>query len=150
MVVILRTVQEIWKELDESSGDYEATAAGKLQSDHSYEKIPLKFVREIQAMIYYDPGKSIWSIASDMGISYPVGSTIFITNHEGWEERPYCKAFEQAQTSPPTKHALNILRWEKFLLVSDCELTEQALAFSVPKRCTAIDKNRTPSLHHGV
>ena len=37
-----------------------------------------------------------------------------------------------------------------FLLGSDSELTEQALVYSVPTRCTDIDENQTPSLHHRV
>ena len=42
---------------------------------------------------------------------------IFITGHEGQEEKLYSKAFEQTQASPPTKHALIFLRWEKLLMV---------------------------------
>ena len=38
----------------------------------------------------------------------------FITGHEGPEERPHCKAFQQTQTSPPTEHILVFLRWKKF------------------------------------
>ena len=52
-----------------------------------------------------------------------------------------CKASQQTQVSPSTKHALVFLRWEKFHPGSDGDLTEQPLVSSVLKKCTDIDKN---------
>ena len=64
-----RTVQRIRKELEESNGDYEGTAARKLPSNRSDKKRTPEFVGEIQTMIGNDPSKSIRSIARDMGVS---------------------------------------------------------------------------------
>ena len=40
---------------------------------------------------------------------------VFITGHEGQEERLHCIAFEQTKAFPPTEHALVFLRCEKFV-----------------------------------
>ena len=53
--VNLSTMQRIQKEMGESNGDYEDTAAQKSHSDHSEKKKPPKFVGEIQAMTNNDP-----------------------------------------------------------------------------------------------
>ena len=55
--------------LVESNGDYEGTAARKTHFDRSDKKRIPQFVAEIQATIDNIPGKSIRSIARDMGVS---------------------------------------------------------------------------------
>ena len=62
---------------------------------------------------------------------------IFITGHEGQEERPCSKAFQQTQASYPTKHALAFHKREKLLTESNGELTK-LLIYSVSTRCTDI------------
>ena len=69
LIVNLRTVQKIQKELNEFRDDYESTAAPKSHSDHSDEKWTPKFVGEIQAMIDNDPSESIRSIAKNTEMS---------------------------------------------------------------------------------
>ena len=64
-------MKRIWKELDESNGDYKGTAAEKPHSDHSDNKRTPKFIAEIQAMIDNHPCKSIRSIeVSELLIRY--------------------------------------------------------------------------------
>ena len=71
--VNLRTVLRIRKKLDESNGDYKATAAWKPHSDCSDKERTPKFVGKIQIMIDYDPSKLIRSLARHMGISeFPI------------------------------------------------------------------------------
>ena len=129
--------------------------------------IPISPISKIQAMIHNDPRKSIRSIARDMRVPeflirqvvhediwyflYKMRKGQFlITVHEGLEERQFCKAFQPTQESPSTEHALLFLRWEKFPLGSDSELTEQLLACSVPTRYTDSHENQTPSQYHCV
>ena len=58
--------------------------------------------------------------------------------------------FQQTQESPSFGHDLIFLRWEKFMSGTDYELREQRLACPVNTRYTVINKNKTPSSHHGV
>ena len=53
-----KTMQNLWKELDESNGDYEGTAAWKSHSDRPDKKRTPEFVAEIQAMIDNDSFKA--------------------------------------------------------------------------------------------
>ena len=48
----------------------------------------------------------------------------FITGHEGQDERPDCKAFEQTQVPPPMKNLFILSDEKKYLLGPDGELTE--------------------------
>ena len=61
----LRTVQKIWKELDEFNSNYKITAA---QKPHSDLKGTSEFVGETQAIIHEDPSKSIKSKVRDMEV----------------------------------------------------------------------------------
>ena len=58
LLVNLRTVQKIRKELNESNGDYEGTAGWKSHSGH-FDMKKTELIGEIQAMIDDDPSKSI-------------------------------------------------------------------------------------------
>ena len=89
------TVERIWKDLNESNGDYKGMAGEKPPSDLSDKKRNFEFVGKIQPTIENDPSKSFRSIARDMEVS--AGKhlvfliedekvSIFITAHEGWEE----------------------------------------------------------------
>ena len=107
-----------------------------------------------------DPRKSIKFIARDMSnfwVSYQVGRAerhlvfliqdekgpIFITDHEGQEEKLCCKVFKQIQVSQ-TKHDLVFLRWGKFPPGSECELTKQLLVCSVPTNALIMMKTKHP------
>ena len=61
--------------------------------------------------------------------SYKMKKSKFLSDHEGQEERPRCKAFEQTQGSPLTKHTSVFLRWEKFMPGSDSEYNNRWLGF---------------------
>ena len=52
-------MERIRKELNDSIGNYESTAARNIHSDYSDEKETTEFVDEIQAMTDNDPSKSI-------------------------------------------------------------------------------------------
>ena len=63
---------------------------------------------------------------------------IFISDHEGQDERPCRIAFQQIQAYVPIEHALPFLRLENFLPGSDGKHTQQPLACSVSARSTDI------------
>ena len=69
MDLSLGSVKKIRKELNESNGDYEGTAAQKPHSVRSEKKRALKFLGETQVMIDNDHSKSIRSLARNMGVS---------------------------------------------------------------------------------
>ena len=96
-------------------------AARKPHSDRSDKKRTPEFVAEIQAMIVNNPSKSISSITRDMGVyeflirqivhkdiwyfKYKFRKWQFLSQAMMDKRKEYCKAFEQTQKSPPTKHA---------------------------------------------
>ena len=63
--VNIKTVQRIWKKLNESNGDYEGATAWKLYSDCSDKKTP-EFLDKIQTLIEHDTSKWIRSITRNM------------------------------------------------------------------------------------
>ena len=67
--VNMRTMQRIWKEMDEFNGCYENMLVEKSHFDRSDKKITPGFVCKIQSMIDNDHRKLIRSIAGDMGAS---------------------------------------------------------------------------------
>ena len=70
--------------------------------------------------------------------------------NERQEKRLCCIAFEQTQAPTPIRYALVYFRLENILPGSDSELIKQTFVCCVPTRCTDIDENQTPSVHHGV
>ena len=68
----------------------------------------------------------------------------FIIGHDGQVEIAYCKVFQQTEASPSNEHALVFLRWEKILLGSHGELTEQQSICSIFTRCTDYDEIKNP------
>ena len=119
-------------------------------------------------MIDNDPNKLISSKARDIGVSgffiwqevqediryfsYKMKKKrpIFITGHQGEEEKLRYNAFEQIQASLPTEQALFFLRWEKYLPRSDNKLHEKHLGYFVSITYSAIDENQTSSLRNCV
>ena len=55
------TEQNIWKDLEETNGDYQGKVVLKPHSDHSDKRRIPEFIGDIQAIIENDPSKSIKS-----------------------------------------------------------------------------------------
>ena len=125
-------MQRIWKELDESNSNYEDNSS-------SNKKRTPKFVGEIQAMIDNNPSKLIRSmVVSEFLIRQVVFEDIWYFLYKmrkGQFSLQVIKDKKKDHTAKPGP---------------DGELTEIPLACSVPTRCTNINENQTPSLHHNV
>ena len=156
--VNLRTVQKIWKELEESNDDYEDIAGWKLHTDSSDKKRIPEFVCKIQAMTDNDPSKTIRYIARDMRVSEFL---IRLVVHEDihyfsykmrkgqFYDRVWRQSFSANSSIPSNRICFRFSQMRKFSTWIRW-WTHSTLTCSVPKRCTSNDRNQIPDPHHGV
>ena len=139
-------MQRIRKELNESNSDYEGTAARKPHWSFWWET--LVFVDEIPTMIDNGSSMSIRYIARDMELF------AFFIRQVVQEDIQYF-LYKMRKSHFFTSHKVQRLKncTEKVLNKLKHPLQQNMPRFfsvvcTVPTRCTNIDENQTPSLHH--